>query len=504
MTIKHKGNVLHRKSEEGFVILTALMIAFLVVSIVASVALVTMSDLGSNAKQRKAVESRFAGESFSDDVFSALAGLTDLRNLVGINGFLRSSGRLCMPPGGVPCSETLFEFFEDSSHWDDPNEWYYVDDDGSLRQCQNNAEDFARSCFKARLEHKGNELVLTVVVRSNCNPSGNNCIYRKFEQRYRIREFLNNVMLVNTSTDSETNMGVAFLPDDVIGGAHHGVHSNDDLVYCGDGGPLQTANNGSTYSNSTRNYPTATPPSIMFCNSTTPPSVSHLSRQFIVGQLNQTGANTNTGSVFASITANTPYSFAGPTTIELDDDEVIVNGNYLAWPSRGVIYVAGRVDILASAYSRPLTIFATDGVRIMGNITRPATSLPSVLLGIGTSQNIDLYCGNNTECDTREIYAVLSAPQGRIRNDRWSNSLIDNIGPRPVFILVGSIVAQEQPVFGAYTSVSGQELVHGWKKDLRFDTNLIYNQPPYFFRTTQSNVARSSIDEGPCTYSFCN
>ena len=63
----------NQTKEQGFVLITALMVIFLVVTIVSTVALVTASDIRSAAKARAAIETRLTAESVSDAVFASIA-----------------------------------------------------------------------------------------------------------------------------------------------------------------------------------------------------------------------------------------------------------------------------------------------------------------------------------------------------------------------------------------------------------------------------------------------
>ncbi len=484
-------------SDEGFVIMTALMVVFLIVSIVACALLITASDLRSNLKSRHAIEARFAGESLSDAVYARMAGLDDLNCSNIVNNLQVSwaadGHNLFDNSGGTPI--------------DFSDKWFKFDDAGKLTMCVEPG-DYVNTCFKAKLEsvvdavtHR-KELVLSIIVRSRCNSSGKNCTYRSFQQRYRIRTYADGVLLtsVEDSNYDGASYPVAYLPGDTISG---GVHTNDNngFAFCGTGNPI----NATQFSSDGGAKPTGFTAGETFCGSSTTP-VTPLPDEFLIGQVDTRGKNVDSGlndnSVFktlAGLPGTTHHRLTGET-IHITPTHVYYGAEEKPYPTNGVIYVNGDVNLEASQYARGLTIYATGNIAITGNITRPATYSDSTLLGLATPQDIILQ-PDSGGCQDRRVDAVLDAigTPGRIYNPRWKDVAMP-ADPNCKFTLNGAIISRSHPVFGSYTSVSpGAALRYGWAKDLHFDTRLEDHQPPYFFRTTQANVVRSALDEGSCT-----
>ncbi len=474
------------KNDDGFVIITALLVCFLIASIVASVILITSSGLGSNAKQRHAIEARFSAESLSDSIFASIANLED------VNFFL---SELNGQYGNVFGTDGL-------GAW---GSWYKVVD-GNLVAC-NDPADFTETCYRIKIERSddGREIIVTIVVRNKCTPSGSNCTYRQFEQRYKVRTFVEDVLITDleqTNIPSAVRPG-AYLPNDRVDGT---VHTNDPggFRYCSQSGfvvggtpEFTSGGSGSTVIGS-------------FCNPSSPFSVDLVPRQFLVGQVDQTGrSDTNSASFFQNI-AGTPsptnsYSRSGTTSILLDGEEIVFNGSQrVRLPVNGVVFVAGDISSLSGTYARSLTIYATGEIRVTGNITPTGgATAPNKLLGVATPRNILINCPSCTEIT---IVAALNATgqnvgtqlNGRIYNENWNTG-----GPRGVATIRGTMISRYRPVLGSYFSVPAGVLQHGFSKNFQYDSNLLFNQPPYFFRTTQANIARSAINEGPCTESFC-
>jgi hypothetical protein len=488
-----------KTSDDGFVILTALMVVFLIVSLVASVTLITISDLKNNAKQRHAVEARFAGETFADSIFASIATLGNSNDF--INGILGISAWQISGTSIIATNETDFI----------ASPWYRIADDGTLEICDNsNPVHLQGSCFKAMVEEKNGEVILTIVVRTKCNASGENCTYRQFEQRYKLREFLSNVSISGTENSGlGTTYDVAFLPGDNSRiDSNYGVHSNDSsgFLYCGQVN-LNRFSNPNQVVRKTDDGAGAD-----FCDDAFSFSPLQRDPQFLPGQVRTSGNAVNNGSVFQSLAGSvgSTYNRSANTTIDIQGDRISFNGSpsTVPFPTNGVIFVNGEVIIEDSVYNRGLTIYATGDIEIARNITA-GNNNPTTLLGIASESNIELRCNSSGDCDPVTVEAVLNAKsdqpgRGKIWNTRWKDSPVSSPGAAPTFTLLGSMISYHRPVFGAYKSDSNGELTDGWQKVLNFDQRLIYNQPPFFFRTTQASVARSSIDEGPCTYSFCS
>lgn len=524
------------KNEDGFVLITALMVIFLVVTIVTTVALVTASDLRASAKARAIITTRFMSESVSDSIFSSIAREnTDLKGKA-INKFAVDDGN---PPGDA--NHPLWP----SSTTTNYGLWFVLLPDGSITRCINNTSegiDYRReTCFKARISQnsvsaaKRQEVVLDVVARGACIVDGStlkNCVYRKFQQIFRTRTYIDTVSLTESEVPSISGVDidpstgapykVAYLEDDSLTGS---IHTNDGtgFFYCGTV-PVPPDPNDLKFSSET-DIPETFPPTVPGCAGGSFPAITVLADQFIPNQIDKRGNDdlVNAQSVFSSLagggySASNYYLTTKPVPaasyrIELNPGNIKIDGNTLDYPSNGVIYVADDA-VISGKYSRSLTIAVSGNVTISGDLTidksgveingetiTPTETDP--ILGITTQGNFILNCnGGGGKCEPRHLVGVFSAPAGTMYNDGWASAPI-GAGDPPRIWIYGSVVTKNHPVFGSYTSVSNAEVTNGWAKSLKFDSRLLYAQPPYFFRTTQASVVRSAISVFPCTDAIC-
>lgn len=508
-----------RRDDEGFVLLTALMVIFLVVAIVSTVAIVTAQDMQSSARARAIIKTRFVAESVSDSIFARIAGLK--------NGFILEAKKFRVDETNAENPSTNPSVFYNSVN--DPNlygdNWFALDDNGKLKTCDNAQE----ICFRGKIRqistaplvnvNARDEISLDLVVRGGCYGDDvdnlRNCIFREFQTRYRTRSYIDTVSIANTERsslpgipadpdDSTKPIGVALLPSDDVSGAIQ-TNDPDGYIYCG---PITSIPEIRSLigGQGVRNLQDDLPPSNSSCAAgSSVPVPNPVKEELLPGQITTTG-ETNSTSVFIAL-AGSSYNFPSSISLTLNSGNITVGTNTIPYPPNGVIYVDGTVTIQPSTYSRSLTIYATAGVVINGDVI-PAPTGNDAFLGIATSSDIVLSCNPGLRCPDRTIKAVLNAG-GKIYNNSWSSSpvaplpLPSPIPAAPTFTLVGALVSRERPVFGSYTTDSNAQIVSGWRKNLTFDIRLLDGQPPFFFRTTQASVVRSSMDEDRCTESFC-
>lgn len=497
-------------ANDGFVLITALMVIFLIIAIVSSVAMVTASDLKASARARAIIKTRFVAESVSDTVYARIAGLK--------NGFLSAAQGWGIDSTVTPPVNTNNPLMpENPGDPDSWGRWFALDENGGLKDCQLVSE----ICFRAKIRQisggsvvmVGNrdEIALDLIVRGGCFGSSltdlRNCIYRQFQSRYRTRSYVDSVAIA----DSERSdlPGVPVDPDPLAGGQrirtalipsdeiHGGFVSNDTdgFLFCGaidssDVNDLRSVASGTT------NLGGFFPASNTTCNGTITLQNPNQSVKFLPGQLDTSGSTSlgQTQSIFSALARGGGFEIPGGSTISLGIGTVTLNSDPpRSYPSNGVIYALGAITINASTASRPLTIYSEGNVVINGNID---TSDSGAIVGIATPGDIIINCPPGGPCPSRNITGVLKAG-GKIYNNSWDNS------PRgatdPVITITGSLISAQRAIFGSYTSDSGATLVNGWRKNLIFDDRLLDNQPPFFFRTTQASVVRSSLDEDRCT-----
>lgn len=496
--------------DNGFVLITALMVIFLVMSIVSTVALITASDLRTSARARAIIKTRFVAESVSDTIYARIAGLK--------GGFLAEAKKY-----GIDESVDPPTYLNNPLHYTSPidpwGKWFALDDNGKLKDCE-----LKDVCFRAKMTQINtstlvdirtrDEVSLDLIVRGGCygddilNLKG--CVYRQFQTRYRTRSYIDTASIANSERsllpgvpddpeDATKKIRVSLLKDDQISGP---VQTNDPDGYlvCGEitgVDQLRYLDGGTDYKNF-QDYLSSSDP---YCAAPPLDSTMFDMRKEVLlpAQITTSGKfdPTYSQTVYEHL-AGDNYKFNLPTnTLEMRQGDISVNGNTLKYPSNGVIYVVGDLDIEASEFNRSLTIYVEGSATIKGDIINYGSN-PEHLLGIAASEEIVVECNFTPHgCENRKIEAVLVAGI-RIYNDLWDESPYSGAGEVPKITIKGALVADERPVFGSYHSNSYGTLVNGWQKDITFDKRLLDNQPPFFFRTTQASIVRSSMDEGAC------
>lgn len=250
---KSRFKVKKEKNEDGFVLITALMVIFLIVTIVTSVALVTAQDLRAAARARAIITTRLMAESVSDAVYATIAKETSGYEIAARTRF-SNNGVL-----GSTAQNPLL-----SPNPNDYGRWFRLLTDGSLVTCDVRVH-MRETCFKAKIETPSGPLAretvqLTVVARGGCivvNGSPitvRNCVYRKYTQVYQTRSFVDTAQITNSEIPagfpgasgiyirpSGLPFPVAYLPSDKINGD---VFSNDNVptsgfYFCGDTSGIQ-------------------------------------------------------------------------------------------------------------------------------------------------------------------------------------------------------------------------------------------------------------------------
>jgi hypothetical protein len=529
---RFQSRTLKANKEDGFTMITALMVIFLIVSIVATVVAVTSSDLESSLRQRFIIQTRFTAESVTDAIFATIAQEK--------NDYLnKATRRFAKDPSQITPTTANNPLYGGVTPGAYNPGWFAIKDDGTIIDCPSGNRNVV--CFTGSIESSTvgptarEAIAVNIITRGFCKTDSppENCIYRQFQQQYRTRAYVDDVGINNSELPSPVIYGgtypavirnVAFLNGDILKGNFatnsDGQALNRNFTFC--------AFNFSTHADaefhSKDGAATSTITGNTSCDITSPASGFHtidLSGQFLPGQVDVSGAKTATdvagdNSVFASL-AGPLYTYVGDADITLNSDTIDIGPNHYGYPDNGVFYIRGNAKIHGQ-YSHGLTIYVTGDVLIDGDIQLlDKSGMTSVLrnyddpifddadyintteLGIVTSKDIRVICNpaddKNARCQDIQVTAVLNASAGTIYNDAWSSS---PVSPEPTFKFRGSMIANFHPVFGSYTSISGGALVHGFKKDLRFDARLGKYQPPFFFRTTQANVVRTALDESPC------
>ncbi|MFN8016394.1 MAG: hypothetical protein U0R17_07315 [Acidimicrobiia bacterium] len=512
--------------DEGFILITALMVIFLVVTIVTTVALITANDFRASAKARAIITTRITAESVADRVYASIA---DEKR----DPFTKAIAKFHDLSANPAPNINEYPLFPSSSSTN-YGKWFRLESDGTISLCDTSTLQ-RETCFKARVlrdtstAFKRQQITLEVVARGGCivtstGPTG--CVYRKFTQIIRTRTYVDSVS-VNDSEKADPSFPVptdplgvpypvAYLSTDKITGK---IFSNDanGFFRCG------TVSDSGTIFNSNGAVVNQLP--VASCNGSNLPNwAGSLPQQFIPQQINNLGSVQN-NSVFTALSGGpgSTYYITGNARIKLTSSNIKINGSPKPYPSNGVIFIDGIATIEDSVYSRSISIVSIGGIVINGDIkmdkggpifdgTGPAPTDTDPVLGITTSGNIIIKClpGDDesitdpaampdTQCAAnRSIVGVLSAPSGSIYNNRWMKSKI--IPPtEPTISIYGSILTKYRSVFGSYTSDSNAKVVNGWAKKLTFDSRLLDSQPPYFFRTTQASIVRSSIEVSSCS-----
>ena len=209
------------------------------------------------------------------------------------------------------------------------------------------------------------------------------------------------------------------------------------------------------------------------------------------------------------------YFFTGRTTIELQPDQILVNGVPKPYPANGVIYVdssqcgqeyrpltpysvpEGCGDVyVKGSYNKDLTIAAAKDVIVTGDIVRQNTTpRPDVTLGLiangfvrvehklasGPNLNVTYpgasapSCANSPAQDTdRTIDAAILALQHSFIVDHYYCGA--SLGTLTVF----GVIAQK------YRGPVGTSSGHGYIKNYQYDDRLSLRQPPHFLDPVRS------------------
>ena len=514
----HKLIIKTKQEDKGFVLITALMVIFLVIAIVTTVALVTASDLRASAKSRAIVTTQFMSESVADAVFASIA-----REDTQLFDVAKKS--LAVDPLLDNASNN--PFFSSSPASSNFGGWFFLDPNGEIHQCIN--DYLKETCFKAKLTQddanslilKKQEIKLEVIARGGCIVDGStvkNCVYRKFTQIFRTKTYIENVSIYDNELNPlSPTYKVAYISSDKLADK---IQSNDDggFFYCGTPGAYDSTK-PPVFNNET---PSAIPLPVADCVGSLPLGTG-AKDLFLPSQINNLGRSDvaqsqNIYKALAGGTTLSPFNIVGDTTIELLPAGLKIGGADQPYPSNGVIFVNGNITSLKGTYSRALTIAATGNITVTGNIelvgfngeSGTLSDDDSRILGVTTSSDIILKCKSSADttspCDSpRHMVGVLSAPQGTIYNNLWDKDAPAPSNPAlaPRFYLYGSLIAKDHPIFGSYTSVSNAQVTNGWAKTLRFDKRLEFLQSPYFFRTTQATVVRSALEISACNSSVC-
>jgi hypothetical protein len=216
------------------------------------------------------------------------------------------------------------------------------------------------------------------------------------------------------------------------------------------------------------------------------------------------------------------YLFTGQTTIDLQPDQLLVNGVPKPYPPNGVIYVdsaqcgqeyrpltpysvpVGCGDAyVKGAYNKDLTIAAAKDIVVTGDITRQnVTPKPDVTLGLiangfvrvehklrtsppgGPHLDVSYRTGNPT-CDNlpgqplnRTIDAAILALQHSFIVDHYY------CGGRLGTLTVFGVIAQKYR--GPVGTSSNAVITNGYEKNYQYDDRLSLRQPPYFLDPVRS------------------
>lgn len=520
------------KRDEGFVLVSSLMVIFLVVTIVLTVTLVTAFDLRASAKARAIITTRFTAESVSDAIYAQVAGSSKRDDIVGkvIQNFAQDPG-LTPSAANNPLKNSALDQY---------GSWFHLSEEGELEVCEDDL--LKEPCFKAKVEYESQlssykVMKLDIIARGACVATGHGqddvskCIYRKFTQTIKPRSYVDYVsmteselpdtkVITGSAIDKTTGkpFQVGYITSDVIRKKNNSADTpgntftNDQkILYCG-------APSGSNVTLESLDG-TSKNPGIVSCDTTATFSLKQKKNKFLPQQIDNRGKKETSNNVFKSLAGGSPnavsYHQSSPgsvTTITMGNDTMLVNGTAKPYPANGVIYVDGALEIKGT-YPRSLTVAVNGEVTISGDITPKSKSWTdeqyangSLLLGetdpvfgITTNKNIKLNCNlTGATCESRHIVGVLSAPEGTIYNDGWNTGT--NTGPNPArFYLYGAMIAKNHPVLGAYSSTSSGKITKGWAKTLVYDSRLRDMQPPYFFRTTQATMVKSTLEVTGCT-----
>jgi Tfp pilus assembly protein PilX len=175
---------------------------------------------------------------------------------------------------------------------------------------------------------------------------------------------------------------------------------------------------------------------------------------------------------------------------------VSINGgayNTMAYPSNGVIYVQGRVQVEGKIKGQ-VTVGCNGDIQIMDNIvynTDPRVDPTSTdLLGLVSDQNVVMMntTANKDTADETVMAAIMAL------NTSWTVESYDSGSPRGKLIVYGGIIQKQRGPVGTFYSSTGQ-IATGYEKDYSYDPRLMDNPPPAFPTTGQvEKVAWTELD----------
>jgi len=176
---------------------------------------------------------------------------------------------------------------------------------------------------------------------------------------------------------------------------------------------------------------------------------------------------------------------------------VTINGSTqdLSYPSNGVIYVSGKVQI-EGVVKGQITLGCDGDIEIMDNVTYytdPRIDPTSTdLLGLVSEKNVYMdgstYGANYDSADETVMAAIMAL------NTSWTVENYNQGTPRGKLIVYGGIIQKQRGPVGTFNSYTGQ-IATGYEKDYSFDPRLLDNPPPAFPTTGQiEKIAWTELD----------
>lgn len=575
-----------QKNEEGYILVSVLGVAFLAVVIVSSIAAITISDLVFNSRVRGAIEARHAAESALDSYYAVLNSNSNM-SIEDASAKFRILGSNPTDLNQQPLNTNTFELITGESNGKHisqatpySSQWFSVNDDGDLYACQDSQlgdDPEMYPCFQMRMVRvfsrayadtlavtpvslaamsERKEYSIDIVVRHKClnttepdDPQG--CVYSRFQQLIRNRDFVRHVVMSETEEIPDTVVDLigndaleaevrqinnnAYANNDYVDG---NIHTNASSIYaCSDFKLNESASpwfvtatdNASVLRAAASNDFTG------FTACSTNPAASgaegspfyaisrpafdlpsrsqdeHGTRLRALAQAEDNsryvlGSSGSTVSITFS-----PGTITGMMTAVVDG---VSRGTY-ALPSYGVIFVDGDLTISGTLRGR-VTVYASGNIQIgvdgsndLVYNNRDVTDSKD-MLGLLTTKNIVLHCQVTAtgECAQKNIDGLLRAGNqaqgGTIYNDRWWDTHATDSANAPALVLNGAMISGYRGTFGAMESNNNGRVSTGWRKEFTLDPRFAHQQPPYMLRDALAPYIRSGMKDLPCEDSICS
>lgn len=492
----------------------------------------TVSDAAANSDARR-------------DIFTALAS------------FKASNGNLIISsdPDGTATSDGTS--LKQAYKW---KGWFGIDKNGSIIPCPTN--DNTIPCFKLRLikitttpvysdihANPGalvdeisagrSEYVVDIVTRTRCNANTTvNCSYSRIQQNITQRKYIEYVSVnISESVKPAVLSASTFFGTGAINNTYSTVnyYSGQDIVQ----GKIHTNDSKvrtcNKFNSSITSWITAKglvagqPTDGVYGGSTlcgagpTSNTVSKATRAELALPDRAGDTNADGLKAIAKSDGASNYVLSGNPSIVFNAGGTFTVGSVITpMPPSGVLFLVDGGSISGTVKGN-ITIASAPGkdIKIANNLLTSGFDHPTYTIGVYSGKDIIIACQNanpNLACGSIYITAFLKANtvaadpalRGTIYAENWDRAATSNpsvcdpnsVDSAPIFNFVGAMESYYRGTFGTMDSTC-DKVKTGFRKNMYYDTRLLYEQPPFMLRDGTIPFIRSAVKDMPCS-TACN